>query len=60
LLDQLDEVPLTSVVVERVIEIRSQLAIELPDAIIAASALIENLPLMTRNVQDFKSFLASN
>jgi len=54
LLDQLDEIALTSVVVERVIEIRSQLAIKLPDAIIAASALVENLPLMTRNIEDFK------
>ncbi len=54
LLDQLDEVALTSVVVERVIEIRSSLAIKLPDAIIAASALIENRPLMTRNIADFQ------
>jgi predicted nucleic acid-binding protein len=54
LLDQLDEIALTSVVVERVIEIRSQLAIKLPDAIIAASALVEKLPLMTRNIEDFK------
>jgi predicted nucleic acid-binding protein len=54
LLDQLDEIALTSVVVDRVIEIRSQLAIKLPDAIIAASALVEKLPLMTRNIEDFK------
>jgi predicted nucleic acid-binding protein len=26
----------------------------LPDAIIAASALVANLPLMTRNVDDFR------
>jgi predicted nucleic acid-binding protein len=57
LLDQLDEIALTSVVVAWVIEIRSQLGIKLPDAIIAASALVENLPLMTRNVEDFKRIL---
>ncbi|MCK9983994.1 MAG: hypothetical protein AzoDbin1_00466 [Azoarcus sp.] len=55
LLDQLDEIALTSVVVERVIEMRSTIAIKLPDAIIAASALIEGLPLMTRNIRDFKA-----
>lgn len=54
LLDQLDEIALTSPVVERVIEIRSDQAIKLPDAIIAASAMIENLPLMTRSIADFK------
>lgn len=54
LIDQLDEIALTSVVVERVIEIRSQLAIKLPDAIIAGSALVESLPLMTRNTEDFR------
>ena len=54
LVDQLDEIALTSAVVERVIEMRSSIAIKLPDAIIAASALIEGLPLMTHNSQDFK------
>jgi predicted nucleic acid-binding protein len=54
LLDQLDEIALTSPVVERVIEIRSSVAIKLPDAIIAASAMVENLSLMTRNIADFE------
>lgn len=54
LIDQLDEIALTSVVVERVIEIRSQLTIKLPYAIIACSALVESLPLMTRNTEYFR------
>lgn len=40
--------------VAAVIDIRSTIAIKLPDAIIAVSALTENLPLLTRNTGDFK------
>ncbi len=54
LLAQLTEVGLTPIIVATVIEIRSTIAIKLPDAIIAASALTGNLPLMTRNTKDFK------
>lgn len=36
------------------IDIRAVLPVKLPDAIIAASALVEGLPLMTHNVGDFK------
>ena len=32
-----------------VIDIRSTIAIKLPDALSAASVLVQNLPLMTRN-----------
>lgn len=53
LLNSLEEIPLDRIVVERVIELRSALAIKLPDAIIAASALRHGLPLMTHNVKDF-------
>ena len=49
------ELALTRAVVDRVIALRGQSAIKLPDAIIAASALVEGLPLMTGNVADFKS-----
>ncbi len=54
LLVQLMEIPLTPAIVALVIDIRSTITIKLPDAIIAASALAENLPLMTCNTGDFK------
>ncbi|MDP4028752.1 MAG: type II toxin-antitoxin system VapC family toxin [Gallionella sp.] len=54
LLAQLMEITLTSAIVALVIDIRSTITIKLPDAIIAASALAENLPLMTCNTGDFK------
>lgn len=54
LLAQLMEITLTSAIVALVIDIRSTITIKLPDAIIAASVLAENLPLMTCNTGDFK------
>ena len=54
LLAQLMEINLTPAIVALVIDIRSSITIKLPDAIIAASALAENLPLMTCNTGDFK------
>jgi len=54
LLAALVEVPLSQKVVKAAIDIRAVLPVKLPDAIIAASALVEGLPLMTRNVGDFK------
>jgi predicted nucleic acid-binding protein len=54
LLSQLIQIALTPAVVAAVIDIRSRIAIKLPDAIIAASALVDNLPLMTRDTGAFK------
>ncbi len=54
LLAALVEVPLSPRVVKATIDIRAVLPVRLPDAIIAASALVEGLPLMTHNVGDFK------
>jgi predicted nucleic acid-binding protein len=37
-----------------VIDIRKKFQIKLPDAIIAATAMVDDLCLITRNVEDFK------
>ncbi len=47
-------IPLEDIIVERVIEIKQNFKIKLPDAIIAATAMSKNLFLVTRNVDDFK------
>ena len=41
-------------VVDKTIELRRQYKIKLPDAIIAATALVHNLTLISRNFDDFK------
>ena len=43
-------------VVEEVIKIRKQYKIKLPDAIIMATAIVNDCTLITRNIQDFKQF----
>jgi predicted nucleic acid-binding protein len=40
-------------IVNKTIELRKQKKISLPDAIIAATAIVNNLILITRNVKDF-------
>jgi predicted nucleic acid-binding protein len=42
-------------VVEKTVLIRQQKKIGLGDAIIAATALVYNMTLVTRNISDFKS-----
>jgi len=41
----------------KTVEIRKVHKIKLPDAIIAATALIYNLILITRNIKDFKDII---
>ena len=46
---------LTDEIVERAIDIRKNKKIKLGDSVIAATALVHNLELHTRNIDDFKS-----
>jgi len=47
--------PLSPNVVQRTIALCKQRKIKLPDAVIAATALVENMILVTRNIDDFKN-----
>lgn len=49
------ELPLDEPVVQQTIRLRQQHRIKLPDALIAATALAYALPLLTRNVGDFRA-----
>ena len=55
LCDTIDLIDLTKPIIEKTIEIRKQNRIKLPDAIIAASALVEGAKLVTVNVKDFEN-----
>jgi len=46
--------PLSNNIVERTIKLCKQIKIKLPDAIIAATAIVEGYTLVTRNIDDFK------
>jgi len=52
--------PIDDAVVDKTVEIRSLYKIKLPDAIIAATALINNLVLVSRNIKDFKGIQGLN
>ena len=47
--------PLDEPVTQQTIRLRQQHRVKLPDAIIAATALAHNIPLLTRNVSDFQA-----
>ena len=57
MLDQFPEVPIDSAIIEKAIRIRQEVRIKSPDAIIAATALLSDAELVTRNVEDFKRVL---
>lgn len=48
-------IPCDRAVAYRAAQLRATLSIKLPDAIIAATALITGTPLATRNTRDFKN-----
>jgi len=47
-------------IIEKTIAMRKRYRIKLPDAIIAATALVNNLTLLTRNVADFNNIEGLN
>jgi predicted nucleic acid-binding protein len=55
LCETLRVIPLDDAIVQKTIEIRKSFNIKLPDAIILATAIEKGLPLVTRNVSDFKA-----
>ena len=55
LLAQFSEAPIDDAVIERAIEIRKSVRIKIPDALVAAIALIYQATLVTRNTGDFKN-----
>jgi len=54
LLGQFREVPISPEIIDEAIRIRREAAIKIPDAIIAATALVQNVAVVTRNVTDFR------
>ncbi len=55
LIENMNIFPVDEDVANRTIEIRQEIKIKLPDAVIAATALLNNLTLSTRNVNDFNA-----
>ena len=53
MLQQFHEVPVSSAIIDEAIRIRKQVKVKVPDALIAATALVEAAELVTRNVSDF-------
>ena len=54
LFEGLNPIAVDDAVIAQTIRLRQMRKIKLPDAIIAASALIRSLPLVTNNVSDFQ------
>ncbi len=50
----IEVLPLTDAVVDKTIEIRRSQKIKLPDAVIAATAIVHDFTLISRNDEDFR------
>lgn len=53
LLSQFQEQPVTDEVIAEAIRVRREFRLKTPDAVIAATALLANADLVTRNISDF-------
>ncbi len=53
-LSQFEKIPVGNPLVQIAADFRRKYSVELPDAIIAASAFVHNATLITRNVKDFQ------
>lgn len=60
LLSSLRELELTSEIAEKTIQIRKTHNLKLPDAAIAATAIVNNLVIITRNTSDFDQIVGLN
>ncbi|MBI4647975.1 MAG: type II toxin-antitoxin system VapC family toxin [Bacteroidia bacterium] len=58
--DEANIISLSESIVNKTIELRKSFKTKLPDAIIAASALINDFTLITRNTDDFKNIAKLN
>ena len=58
--DMFERIFLTKEIEKQTILIRKSLKIKLPDAIIAATAIVNNLTLVTHNMDDFKNIQGLN
>jgi len=55
-METLNILPIDEAVINKTIEIRQSKKINLGDALIAATALTNNLTIITRNIKDFDTF----
>jgi predicted nucleic acid-binding protein len=60
LLSSLRELELTATIAEQTIKIRKTRKLKLPDAAIAATAIVHNLTIITRNTSDFDAITGLN
>ena len=60
LLSSLQEFELTSTIAEQMIKIRTTRKLKLPNAAIAATAIVNNLIIINRNISDFDQMVGLN